>query len=415
MNFAPRVSLLLTLLILSPCTLLQAQTGKLHDVVEQLRAIDTGGKRNPSGDVPPAAQKLLPEFKAGLREIIGRTLNEHPSSSSEALHKQILADLKKEGIDVLNAVQHDGYYTADGDDFGSLYDVTVRQPARHSDLMAVVTNLTIPCGSDASLNLYRRNGAGWQLILVEESNGYKDISGGQGSFQFGVSPPDADGNWYVVAADVNPWCSSNWQQLRYKVLRPGEGANRPAVLLDEHTSVYLGTDLPYKLTLNPHGFELHIVAAQGLDDSILTREHVRNYEVSGDRVTRIAPLALAPEDFLDEWVSLRWEDASNWTSSTDVAKLQHWHDRLSRESNAKIDTEFDFLQPCKASEKTAKWQIGLQLEGAGEHDLPGDLPAELFFTISKRDNAFYVDGVDKERPPGCPGNTLPRGAREALP
>ena len=414
MNLTRRTFRLLTLLLLSPFTLLQAQSDKLHDVAEQLRSIDTGGKRNPSGDVPPAAQKLLPQFKAGLREIIGRTLNEHSSSSPETLHKLILADLKNAGIETLNQFQRDGYYTADGDDFGNLYDVTVRQPARHSDLIAVVANLTIPCGSDASLNLYRRNGTAWQLILVEESNGYKDISGGQGSFQFGVSSPDADGNWYVVATDVNPWCSSNWQQLRYKVLRPGDDANHPAVLLDEHTSVYLGTDLPYRLTLGSHGFELHIVAAQGLDDSILTREHVQNYEVSGNRVTRIPPLALAPEDFLDEWVSMKWEDASTWTSGADVAKLQQWHDRLTREGSAKIDTEFDFVQPCKATEKTAKWQIGLQLE-AGEHDLPDDLPSELFFTISKRENAFYVDGVDKERPPGCPGNTLPRGAREALP
>ncbi len=415
MKLAPRLFPLLTFLVFSPLTFLQAQTDKLHDVVEQLRAIDTGGRRNPSGDVPPAAQNLLPQFKSGLREIIGRTLNDHSSSSPETLHKLILADLKKAGIEALNAVQRDGYYMADGDDFGNLYDVTVRQPARHSDLMAVVTNLTIPCGSDASLNLYRRNGAAWQLILVEESNGYKNISGGQGSFQFAISPPDAEGNWYVVAADVNPWCSSNWQQLRYKVLRPGADFDHPTVLLDEHTSIYLGTDQPYRLTINPHGFELHIVAAQGLDDSILTREHIQNYEVSGNRVTRIPPLALAPEDFLDEWVGMKWEDAFTWTSSGEAAKLQHWHDRLSRDSREKIDTEFDFVQPCKAVEKTTKWQIGLQMEGSGEHDLPGDLPSELFFTISKRDGAFYVESVDKERPPGCPGNTLPRGAREALP
>jgi hypothetical protein len=415
MNFAPRVFPRLTFLMVSPFLFLQAQTNKLHEVAEQLRAVDTGGKRTPSGDVPPAAQKLLPKFKAGLREIIGRTLNDHSSSSPEALHKQILADLKKEGIDVLNPVQRDGYYTADGDDFSFLYDVTVRRPAQHPDLMAVVTNLTIPCGSDASLNLYRRNGAGWQLILVAESNGYKNISGGQGSFQFAISPPDAEGHWYVIAADVNPWCSSHWQQLRYHVLRPGDDADHPLVLLDEHTSIYLGTEQPYRLNLNPHGFELHIVAAQGLDDSILTREHVRNYEVSGNRVARVPPLALAPEDFLDEWVGMKWEDASAWASSTDAAKLQNWHDRLSRESREKIDTEFDFVQPCKTSEKTAKWQIGLQLEGSGERDLPGDLPGELFFTVSKRDNAFYVESVDQERPPGCPGNALPRGAREALP
>jgi len=415
MNFTPRVFSLLALLIIAPFTFLHAQADKLQAVVEQLRAIDTGGKRNPSGEVPPTAQKLLPRFKSGLREIIGRALNDHSSSSPETLHKLILADLKKAGIEALSLVQRDGYYTADGDDFGYLYDVTVHQPERHPDLMAVVANLTIPCGSDASLNLYRRTGATWQLILVAESNGYVEISGAQGSFQFAISPPDDEGNWFVVTADVNPWCSSNWQQLRYKVVRPGAEANRSLVLLDEHSSIYLGTDQPYRLVANPSGFEIRSVASQGLDESILTRVHVRKYEVSGNQVTRIPPLALAPEDFLDEWVEMKWESASTWVSSSDAAKLQYWHGRLSKDGREKLDTEFDFVQPCKSVENVAKWQIGLLLEGTGEHDLPGDLPDELFFTISKRDGAFYVEDVAKDRPPGCPGDALPRGARDALP
>ncbi len=415
MNFTPRLFALLTLLIFSCGTVLQAQTDKLHVVVEQLRTIDTRVKGNPSGDVPPTAQKLLPQFKAGLREIIGRTINEHYSSSPEILHDTILSDLKKAGIEALSRVQRDGYYTADGDDFGYLSDVTVRQPERHPDLVAVVTNLTIPCGSDASLNLYHRTGATGQLILVAESNGYADISGAQGSFQFAIAPPDGEGNWFVVTADVNPWCSSNWQQLRFKVMRPGKDISDAQVLLDEHTTIYLGVDQPYRLTVSPGGFEIRHVAAQGLDDSIMTRVHVQKYEVNGNRVTRVPPLALAPEDFLDEWVEMKWESASTWVSSTDAAKLQYWHNRLSREGREKIDTELTFVQRCPAAANIAKWQIGLQLEGTGEHDLPGDLPDELFFTISKRDGAFYVESIGKDRPPGCPGEALPRGARDALP
>jgi len=415
MNFTPRLFALLTLLILSWGTVLQAQADKLQAVVEQLRAIDTRVKGTPSTDVPPSAQKLLPQLKAGLREIIGRTINEHYSSSPEILHDIVLSDLKKAGMEALSRVQRDGYYTADGDDFGYLSDVTVRQPERHPDLVAVVTNLTIPCGSDASLNLYRRTGTTWQLILVAESNGYADISGAQGSFQFAISPPDGEGNWFVVTADVNPWCSSNWQQLRYKVLRPGEDPHHSQVLLDEHTTIYLGVDQAYRLTVNPGGFEIRNVAAQGLDDSIMTRVHAQKYEVKGNRVTRVPPLALAPEDFLDEWVEMKWESASTWVSSTDAAKLQYWHNRLSKEARAKLDTEFAFVQPCPAAENISKWQIGLQVEGTGEHDLPGDLPDELFFTISKRDGAFYVESIGKDRPPGCPGEALPRGARDPLP
>src|SRR5260370_30625255 len=204
MNFTPRLFALLTLLIRSCGAVLQAQADKLQAVVEQLRAIDTRSKGNPSGAVPPSAQKLLPQLKAGLREIIGRTINEHYSSSPEILHDNVLSDLKKAGMEALSRVQRDGYYTADGDDFGYLSDVTVRQPERHPDLVAVVANLTIPCGTDAALNLYRRTGATWQLILVAESNGYANIGGAQGAFQFCISPPDGERNWVVGSAAPQP-------------------------------------------------------------------------------------------------------------------------------------------------------------------------------------------------------------------
>jgi len=112
---------------------------------------------------------------------------------------------------------------------------------------------------------------------------------------------------------------------------------------------------------------------------------------------------------------MKWESASTWASSTDAGKLQYWHSQLSKDGRAKLDTEFAFVQPCPGAANVSKWQIGLQLEGTGEHDLPGDLPDELFFTISKRDGAFYVESIGKDRPPGCPGEALPRGARDALP
>jgi len=414
MNLTPRVFPVLPFLILSPFTFLHAQTDNFHATVEQLRAIDTRVRAYPSGDVPPAAQKLLPQLKAGLREIIGRTLNNRYSSSPEILRELLLRDLKNAGIEALSLDQQDESYNPEGDDFGYLYDVTVRQPTGHPDLMAVITTVTIPCGSDASLNLYRRNGITWQLILVAESNGYTDISGAQGAFQFAISPPDAEGNWFVVAADVNPWCSSNWQQLRYKVLRPGDGVNHPLVLLDERTTIYLGVDQPYRLTVNPHGFEIRNVASQSLDSDILTRVHVQKYEVNVNQVARIPPLALVPEDFLDEWLDMKWENASTWVSSADVAKLQYWLARLSRGGGEKFYTELDFVQPCPTAENIPKWQIGLLLEGTGERERPEDLPDELFFTITKRDGAFYMENVENDRPPGCPGNARPRGAADAL-
>ena len=417
MNFArPQLPLFVLLLLSSPAWL-EAQTVKFETVVKQLRKIDTREKGNPSGNVPPAAQRLLPQFKAGLRERIGRTLNNHYDAPVEEMRALILTDLKRSGVEILNGIDRGGSETPEGDEFGYVYNITVRQPEKHDDLLAVVTNLTIPCGSDASLTLYKRDGMSWRPILVEEANGYPDITGALGSFQFAVSPPDPEGRWFVVTADVNPWCSSIWQQLRYKVLRPGQDALHPQLLLEENTPVYLNADPPYRLTLDPQGFQVREVAYQSLDASILTRLHVQKYEVSGNRVTRIPPLATAPEDFLDEWMDLKWEDASHWVAaSADTSKLQSWHGRLSKPAREeKVDTELDFVQPCPEAENDSKWQIGLLLEGAGEHALPKDFPEELFFTVKQSQGAFYVESADKERPPGCPGNAVAVGSKDVAP
>lgn len=413
MNRSPHVLLLLVLFLLLPFTFLHAQTNDFHAAIEQLRAINTRDEGYPTGDVPPAAQKLLPLFKQGLRERINHSLNAHAASSPDILRSFILADLAAGGIESFSAQEFENNYNPDADKFGYLYDVEVRQPTRHPDLLAVVTSITVPCGSDSSLNLFQRSGASWKLILIGETNGYTEVTGAQGMFQFAVSPPNANGDWFVVTANVNPWCSSNWQALRYQVLRPGDSPLHPRVLHEESRGIYLGADQPYRLTVNPNGLQIHNVASQALDSSILTRVHVQKYEVAGDTVTRIPPLALTPEDFLDEWVDMKWEEASRWTSGSDTAQLQRWHDRLGRAESNDSYTEFDFVQPCPSSPNNLRWQIGLLLEGSGEKELPEDLPDELFFTVIKREGAFFLNGVVTDRPEGCPGKSRPSGYSHA--
>lgn len=405
MYVSPRFLCVVILFQLFPLDLLQAQTDEFHAAIDQLRAVDMRERGYPRGDVPPAAQKFLPIFKEGLRQRITLSLNAHAASSPEILRSLILVDLAKDGIEPFSSEEFENNYNPKEGDFGYLVELEVRQPTHHPELLAVVTTISIPCGSDSSLDLYHRVGSAWELSMVVESNGYADVSGAQGSFQFAVSPPDAEGNWFVVTADVNPWCSSNWQSLRYKVLRPGNAANLPQPLLKEETGIYIGVDQPYRLTVRQKGFEIRNVASQSLDAGLLTRVHINKYEVEGDNVKRIVPLALVPEDFLDEWVGMKWEDASRWISGSRGDELHEWHERLGRPGRDDFFTEFDFVQSCPSPYNAPRWQIGLLLEGSGEKELPQDLPDEVFFTIIKREAAFFLEGVATDRPPGCPGGS----------
>ena len=370
----------------------------------------------PSTNIPPLAQQLLPQLKSALRESILQSLNSHNVLDPVILHDLILADLRTQGA----ALPDSGQNFADNanfERFGSLEDVQVQQPTRHPDLLAVVIRLGIPCGSDSSLNIYRRLGARWELLMVKESNDYTDVSGGQGSFEFAVSPPDEDGNWFVVTANVNPWCSSNWQMLRYQVLRPPSGpGDQPLEILTEKTGIYMGNDKLYTLTIQKNGFAITNEDSQSLDSGILIRTHIHKYRVEANSVTRIPPLALAPEDFLDEWIGLKWEEASRWVLSSDISGVQEWQVLLHRgeEGGREFYTEFDFVQPCPASGHDLRWQIGLNLEGSGEAQLPEDLPDELFITVVKQGAAYYLESLTTHRAPGCPGNAQAQGARDLL-
>jgi len=210
------------------------------------------------------------------------------------------------------------------------------------------------------------------------------------------------GGWFVVAADINPWCSSNWHSLRYKVMRPGRTAEELQTLLAEQQTIFLGNDEDFKLRVNRKGFQISQVSEQLLDFGILTRVHVQKYEVTGNQVSRVPPFAMIPQDFLDEWVQLPWDEASRWTSSKNQADLQEWHSLL-KYQDREFETEFDFVQQCPSADNLARWQIGLFLEPKGAADTPSESPDELFFTIIRRDGAFYVAEVDTERSSGCPG------------
>jgi hypothetical protein len=414
MSPSPRLpmSISLFLLLLASASSARAQSNRLLEISKQLRSIETsqGNGYLPSTDVPPLAQKLLPQMKSELRTLFWRTLNEHAAVSPDSLRAFLLADLKSAGLEVFAERQFENNYNPDAAEFGKINDVRIRQPAKHPDLLVIDVSLSVPCGDDHSLTVFQRADGPWEPLLIADANGYEEVSGAQGSLEYAISPADGAGNWFLVTAGITPWCSSNWQGLHYRVLRPGASPETPRVLLKEERGVHIGVDEPFRLKITSRGFEIHNVGSQGLDSSLLTRVHVQKYQVTGDKVTRVPPFALLPEDFLDEWFSLKWEDAAQWTSDQAKSELEHWHERFDERQKVRdFYTEFDFVQPCPDTGADARWQIGLTLEGSSEKDLPEDLPEELFFTVVKRDGAFYLDGVAERRPGRCPGESRPRG------
>jgi hypothetical protein len=258
--------------------------------------VDNGYSFN---NLPSTAKPLLTMLKHQLRELVYETLNvNYPQRDSRLLQAHIINVLRENGISVDETEETlvDDNYMDDSYTYGDIYSIGIQKPLGHPDLLAVTTEIGVCCGSDTSLYLFRDNGKHWELILAQESNNYDDISGAQGSFQYAISPPDKKNEFFVVVANVNPWCISNWQSLRYKVLRPGKSASEPRILLSKNNSIYLGVDDPvYTLNVQSTGFSLSFQSDE-TDMDVLNKgkevdweisERVVKYRIVGERATRI--------------------------------------------------------------------------------------------------------------------------------
>ncbi|HEV7890425.1 MAG TPA: hypothetical protein VGP08_07290 [Pyrinomonadaceae bacterium] len=348
--------------------------------------------------IPTDARALLTKLKHQLRDLVQKTLDADAAASTPAsvLQARVLAALRREGVTT-------GGPPDDVHTFGSVMAIDVTLPRGHRDLIAVTTTVSVHCGSDSSLYLFRREGARWRLALADEANGYEQVNGARAHFYFRVSPTDAGGDLFVAVADVNPWCTSSWQVMRYRVLRVGEDAYSPRVVLKGDDSIYLGTDLEgFRLTADANTFTLRFDSSQSLDPGRLIRPHVLKFKVEGEHAERVAPVALAPEDFADEWAQMKWDEAARWSEPSRLSELKKWHETVNPDGKGFSGSEILFVRPCGRA--ASEWQIGVEVfhDSVEEKDA-ARLPAKLFFTVAREGEVFRMLAVGDAQPRGCAG------------
>jgi hypothetical protein len=370
------------------------QTDSISSTVRSLQQVN--GEAVYDSKIPPDVRELLTRLKHQLRDLVGRTLDASVNASTPASVAQarMLAALRRE--DVPPPRPNDDVHT-----FGNVISINITRPREHPDLIAATTTISVHCGEDSSLYLFRREGEHWRLLLADEANGYEQVNGAQGSYHFRVSPPDARGRFFVVATEVTPWCTSAWQLMRYRVLRVGREAYSPRLILRGEEGIYLGTDFEgFRLGATAGTFTLMFDASQDLDPGILVRPHVLKFAIEDDHAERVAPVALKPEDFADEWAHMKWDEAARWSDPSSLAELKRWHASLYRDGKGFNGTEILFVQPC--GQAASEWQIGVELLS---DDDAARLPPKLYFTVARDGGAFRMRGVADVRPPGCPGES----------
>lgn len=266
-----------------------AQPAAVAQTVKSLREIKADAM---DVQLPVAVRPLLRQLKQQLRELISATLNAQGMRHQTPLQirANVLAQLAQVGVQVpppeesgASSNSFDTSYV-----YGDIHQITIQRPAKHLDLLAVTTTIGICCGQDTSFYLFKKNGKQWQLILAQEANGYADISGAHERFEYALAPPDRRGNFFIVTANVNPWCTSAWQSLRYQVMRVSRDADTPQILLNQKSTIYLGVGPPdYRLRVQAKGFSLTFygeASPKAISDGEITQRKVLHYAVDGNRV-----------------------------------------------------------------------------------------------------------------------------------
>ncbi|HEX9965712.1 MAG TPA: hypothetical protein VGB04_12100 [Allosphingosinicella sp.] len=334
--------------------------------------------------VPPATSRRIEATKDRMRDFVKAEMACVPASPEP---KRLAAEMADQGgfVQAVSSDPAPGSAAGHGDRLA--YQVS--RVAGHPNMLAVVATLGIRCGSDSMLLLYRRSGTGWEEAMVRRSAPYREIRGGWADLRFAVSPPDAEGRWFVATVSTTPWCTSAWQGLPYELARPGPAPDRPRVILRGKGTIYLGDESDLILRAERGAFELRHDGGS-LDPDLLVRRHVRRYSVSGDTVRRVQPVAENVRDFADEWIESPWAEARAWSAADPVLTAAHAQLRSARHTSLGA---FSSIRDCGGG--TTQLEIAVQ-EGPG-----------WFLTVRGGAGRWTVERVARKAAAGCSGANRP--------
>lgn len=398
----PRFAFSLAATLLA-CSQIPAQNVSPHarqalQTILELRAIglpDVDPDSDELQNGPPArVPGLLRQLNRQLRSLIIETLNDRNRRAVPS-EDEVIAQLRSAGWDEIP----DHKWNAYGEIIHINFDWKI---GYDPGILIVSTQLWIPCGSrdpDAAVYVFQGRGRDWQLMMAADADFVPASASQESGMQYQLSPPGANGGWFLAIAHTPPSCRSVSADLRYKILRPGRSADEPITLLSRRAPIDQGFEPPFRLQTETDWSAVTIGKRRKLDGE--PGVSILRYGVSDEQVRRLQPLALTPEDFLDEWAQLSWDEAARWSNESLQTDLRGWHSKLN--NLADDSTEIEFVQLCpKQKESDSSWLVGLWID---QEQNPLSDEERLYITVSKRDGAHYVDRIRKHRPTGCPGKT----------
>jgi len=365
------------------------------ETIRDLRAVGIPEHSDMNG--PPAqVPALLRTLNRQLRTLIIDTLNDS-TRHGVVSEGEIFAQLRAAGWQELP----DQRWNAYGEILAIRFDY---QLGEDPGILIVTTRLWIPCGADpdASIYVFQGHARRWQLLAAVDAD-YAAVGDDPGGLQYLLLPQDSSGNWYLAVANSPPSCRYELPpSVRYRLISQGASPDKLAVLLDERESLNPRFSPPFRLRAEFDWFSVTRGKIRKLDGEPSVA--IARYSLTAGKLSRTSPIALTPEDFLEEWTQLGWDVAAQWSDAPASSDVQTWHEKLNR--LAEDSTEFKAVYSCEPlNGADATWLLLLWVDRQLN---PSTAEERFFVLVSKRLGAFYVDDMRSSRIPGCSSHPLPR-------
>ena len=392
----PSCFLFLSLLLSTPSPAQDPATKKL--VTEANRLHETNS--SPDFDLKKATQDKkdsVGAFSDALRDWVESRLPSSKSAlgaQSSSLQNRLNDDLKR--AKVLPPV-------GKMDDYGYVNRLEIFQPREFPEALAVVAGITMPCGTYDSFYVYDYSGGPPLRVLQSRSSREHD----EGIRAIYFSNRDTSGGRLILTLRTGVQCGSSWNRLSYDLFRliPGTGAAVP-VFSGEH-GIWLadGDVLHAQVTSDEFLIEFR---DQSINPRFRNRTHLLRYSIGPSAVERIDPVALQPQDFVDEWLTRPWSEMISRSFADNRDDLEKWHDTIARNL---VAGNIDVVQPCR--DVPDNWKVAVTLNWIGGKKLPN--PRPVYFLVHELGKyRFAMAAIGNREPDGCPGKTPPVSANPSL-
>ncbi len=385
-------------------TALQTATQRVKAIQSQLLAykiqdeIDEG--------VPTPLQAQIRTFKESLAALADAALSCAKEDVNPKLIESTLVKLLDANKPVINEVYDPKKPTQLDHIYGDGIDVKVTAPANAPKVLLVEIHFGIECGYDAILIAYELHGSHWQQVLRWQSYDYDKISGAFGDFfQYQVLPQKDSGHWLLAVAHGYPWCTSRYSGFDIDIIQPSNN-NSPQQVLIHKNEGYVRETSPV-MTLVSDGIQLRVVTTS-LDADIMTRPGIYRYRISGVQLVRVQPIANNGRDFVDEWLQSPWDDATRWSTQSNLVELEAAHKNINTlrypDSNSKESASFIYGPVRTCTDSSSHFQVELDLEWFVNQQTRPDRPT--YFQIQEGTNSFTMLSASGKPDPHCTGHDI---------